>query len=296
MGVAGNYQNPEDIKGLCLPDNADQPYVATGLCQSLYEQMTSGCTKDLIEKIRQRYLSDKDDTKPMYLGLSCGNAGGNGKQERTLRDIAKDPRQFTFVLFQFFAAVAVKTSNWNVLDDIPDNSPQPKDKKQGVYHLSLNDMMKDDYKCGCQEKVKTCKAGGGDSEGELTVPGECPGPPDGHHSLTCGVHMALYHAEKDGVLFGGKDKKKGGNGKSSGEDDDGPRGASRIFKVLEDDNEDKAARKDPKNPDDRPTTRGFVQKKLQNWCKNEGPSQVNKWSSTLQDITLDQGAGGKTTK
>ena len=283
--VRADYHNPKDAWGLCTDENKGQQFMEVGLCLSLWEQLHSGCTQKLVEKIRQHILADNDPNQPgdkpaFELGFSCQN-GGAPDTKPQLPEIAKNPEQFTFLLMQFFAAIAVQESDWNVLDKVPQgNEPLPAGENMGVLDLNLQDMTKPDYSCGCTDKVITCPNGSGSegSGGTDTVPGPCPGPSDGHHSMICGEYMALYWADKDGQLFGGKygkmndprNRAKSDKPSKAAEpdaSDDGPKGATRIWPDLGD---------NPKSVVLKSNTE-FVQGKMDAFCKKGVAGQTNIW-------------------
>lgn len=228
---AAQFQNVKTTTGLCTSDNKDQDFYKEGYCKSLYEAMTQKpCFRDLVEKLRLRYLgesargySDKKHGEPFELGIYCADKTGDKGTE----EIAKDPAQFTQLLMNFLSMVVVKESDW----DVKANKGRG---NEGLMSLRLESMDDPKYECGC--KVLNSKG----APGANAVLGESPGPLDGHHSIMCGAYQALYWADKDGVLYGGADRrtgKKSDNYESAQEkpkdERDGRRGAARVFKSLE---------------------------------------------------------------
>jgi hypothetical protein len=97
------------------------------------------------------------------------------------------------------------------------------------------------------------------------------------------MYMALYWADKDGVIYNsekakpGKSKvpKDGEPAKMVEGDPESPKGFTRIFKSLEYDSKDKVSEK----------RRDQMQSKMQTFCKTYKPgSQTTSWKRALEDI------------
>lgn len=268
-----NYKNPNDDKGLCTPANEDEWQQERGFCKAIREQMTlPGCASDAIKDICKRIANndkETDDKKKFSLGnFECSQRTGNGSATTGMADIAKSEPDCIYVLTQYFAVIAIETSAWD------DEKNKDTGSDEGLLGLTKADMKDERYSCGCN----TAKQ-------KENIPPDRPS--EGHQNLVCGMYMGIYWAQKDGT-FGNKAEPKKGQatvppqaqpGQPPPKDDNGPRGMSRIFKVLQGhDGKDKGL----VERDER------FSKKFANFCKNykigSAPSTVRTMDEDIQKM------------
>ncbi len=274
-----DYKNPKNEMGLCTEASSKQLFMKTGYCQSIMEILTNEnycpkgcdpkeCPAAKFKEIKERFLQDRAGTtgtakakytKAVTIDYTCDNKKENAT--KYLEDLAKDKdtTKFTNVMAQFFAMVAIETSDW-------DSQAKGNGGGEGLFGLTRKDMEDPKYRCGCEL---------------ANPPDPLPGPEDGHHSLTCGTYMALVNISKDGTLFGGKNKTTPAqNGtratatSSNEENKDTREGAAKIFKVLE--------VTDKSYEQNGTLTR--MSHKMEFFCQNSAHSKTTTWTPTLDKM------------
>lgn len=276
-----NYKNPDDEKGLCTPKNEEDKewQQERGFCKAIREQMTlPGCASDAIKDICKRIANndkEKDPQKRFALGnFECSQKAGSSGNQTGMSDIAKSEKDCIYVMTQYFAIIAIETSGW------VDEKNKDKGDDEGLLGLKKSDMKDPRYSCGCN----TAKQ-------KDNIPPDRPS--EGHQNLVCGMYMGIYWAQKDGTFRGGGQLKPGMSvappvtpqGQPAPKDNDnGPRGMSRIFKVLQaHDDKDKVANA----RDER------IFKKFANFCKNYKIGSAPSTTRTMdEDIQKMEGGPG----
>lgn len=275
-----NYKNPNDDKGLCTPANEEEWQQERGFCKAIREQMTlPGCAADAIKDICKRIANDaneQDQKKKFSLGDFQCSQNSNGTGSNTgMTEIAKSLPDCVYVLTQYFAVIAIETSEWK------DEKNKDKGEDEGLLGLKKDDMKDERYSCGCN----TAKQ-------KDNIPPDRPS--EGHQNLVCGMYMGIYWAQKDGKLMNRAELKKGtqavptvnANGQQAQDNNDGPRGLSRIFKVLQG--------HDGKNKELNERDERFS-KKFGNFCKNykigSAPSTTRTMDEDIEKMHDGSAAG-----
>lgn len=210
-------KNPSTTTGLCTSDNEKSMFYEN-YCLAIKEQFDQQCTKDLIEKLRKRFIGEQpaQDTRGFDANLNCEN----------FREAAKSQDKFENILLQLFASVSAAESAQREYAGLERAAQASNEgKKGGLFGLTDEIINDEKFSCGCQNRNSK-----GDGK-NLTVN-------DGHLQATCATYVALYWAEKHGKLFGGIQKDSSKNCRHGVTElqleTNEPHGAACIFKSLQD--------------------------------------------------------------
>lgn len=228
--VHANYQNPNDITGLCTANRGNDKlhYWKSGHCNTIYESLTGNdCIKKKLEEIRLRMLGDATEdqikkaggrnTGGLSLGMQCKSKNDDKTFENT---IVKDKNKFALFMTQIFAMIAIEQSKWQVNHNgkLGQGSEVKCESNCGLLGLNKSDMDNEKYKCGCEIPNKQDN----NKQYDPTM--------DGHLNLRCGITIALFNvtADKDATEIFGNGRKK-----DKDHPEDSRHGFEKIFKSLE---------------------------------------------------------------